>query len=174
MTLDHQAPGPDFEITVPWQMVRGPAARLRKPGARDRATRRPDPPAGAGRAAQPPADPYAPLAAGERLGTQCGHPAMQALASPQGNKLVYTKTLEGAECDQTSFSGFGPDVKDHDIRIENKKVGAGVRITGDRPLSRFGYWSIRTVMAVEPYIDLNIEPGQEFSWKITYDYFRAR
>jgi hypothetical protein len=99
---------------------------------------------------------------------------MQALASPQGNKLVYTKTLEGAECYQTSFSGFGPDVKDHDIRIENKKVGAGVRITGDRPLSRFGYWSIRTVMAVEPYIDLNIEPGQEFSWKITYDYFRAR
>ena len=33
-------------------------------------------------------NPYATLAAGERMGTQCAHPAMQALASPQGNKLV--------------------------------------------------------------------------------------
>jgi hypothetical protein len=119
-------------------------------------------------------DPYAPLAVGERMGTQCGHPSMQALASPQGNQLVYAKTLEGAECFQTSFSGFGTDVKDHDIRIEDKRVGAGVRITGDRPMSRFGYWSIRTVMAVEPYIDVNIEPGQEFTWTWTYDYFTTR
>ena len=72
---------------------------------------------------------------------------MQALANPQGHKLVYAKALEGVECFQTSFTGFGPTVADHEIRIENKKVGAGVRITGDRPMSRFGYWSIRTVMS---------------------------
>jgi hypothetical protein len=119
-------------------------------------------------------DPKAPLAVGERMGTQCGHPSMQALASPQGNKLVYAKNLEGADCFSGSFTGFGPDVKDHDIRIEDKRLGAGVRITGDRPLSRFGYWSIRTVMAAEPYIDLNIQPGQEFTWTITYDYFTTR
>ena len=105
------------------------------------------------------------------MGTQCGQAVMQTLAAPQGNKLVYTKALEGAECYQTSFSGFSSDAKDYDIRIENKKVGAGVHITGDRPLSRFGYWSIRTVMAAEPYVDINIEPGQEFTWKITYDYY---
>ena len=51
-----------------------------------------------------------------------------------------------------------------------KKVGAGVWITGDRPL-RFGYWSIRTVLAAEPYIELAVEPGQEFTWTWTYDCF---
>ena len=122
-----------------------------------------------GRQGQPAVDPYAPLAVGERMGTQCGQAQMQALASPQGNKLVYTKVLEGSECYQTSFTGFAAEVKDYDIRIENKKVGAGVRITGDRPMTRFGYWSIRTVVAPEPYIDLNIQPGQEFRW--TYDYY---
>jgi hypothetical protein len=49
-----------------------------------------------------------------------------------------------------------------------------VRITGDRPMTRFGYWSIRTVLAPEPYIDINIEPGQDFTWKWTYDYYVTR
>jgi hypothetical protein len=96
---------------------------------------------------------------------------MQALAAPAGNRLVYAKALEGVECFQTTFTGFGPAVSDHAITIENKRVGAGVRITGDRPMSRLGYWSIRTVMAVEPYVDIAVDPGQEFSWKWTYDYF---
>ena len=51
------------------------------------------------------------------------------------------------------------------------KMGAGVHITGDRPLSRVGYWSIKTVMAVEPYIDVVVEPGKDFAWKYTYDYY---
>jgi hypothetical protein len=99
---------------------------------------------------------------------------MQALAGPRGNRLIYAKVLEGVECFQASFTGFGPTAADHDIRIANTKVGAGVRITGDRPMSRFGYWSIRTVLAPEPYIDISVEPGQAFTWKWTYDYFVTR
>ena len=93
-------------------------------------------PAAPARAGQPPVDPYAPLAAGERMGTQCGQAQMRSLADPQGNKLVYAKVLEGSECYSASFTGFGADAKDNDIRIENKKTGAGVHITGDRPLTR--------------------------------------
>jgi len=155
-TIDMQPTGPDLEITVPWPMTRA-AGR-----------------GGAGRQGQPPVNPLAPLAAGERIGSQCGQPQMQSLASPQGNKLVYSKVLEGAECYQASFLGFGADARDNDIRIENKRAGAGVRITGDRPLTRFAYWSIRTVAAPEPYIDINIEPGQQFSWTYTFDYYTTK
>ena len=160
-TIDKLPTGPDVEITVPWQMTRAVGRGGRGPGA----------PA---RQGPPPVDPYAPLAAGQRMGTQCGQAQMQSLASPQGNKLVYAKVLDGSECYQTSFTGFGADAKDTDIRIENKKAGAGVHITGDRPLTRFGYWSIRTVVAPEPYIDLAIEPGQQFTWTYTYDYYITR
>ena len=169
-TIDKQPTGPDIEITVPWQMTRA-AGRGRGPSTPLGAGRQGAAPA---RQGQPPADPYAPLAAGERMGTQCGHPRMQTLAGPQGNKLVYSKVLEGSECYQASFIGFGAEPKDNDIRIENKRTGAGVRITGDRPLTRFGYWSIRTVVAPEPYIDLNIAPGQQFAWTYTYDYYTSR
>jgi len=168
-TIDKLHTGPDLEITVPWQMTRaaGRGGAGRQGGA-------PGAPGAPARQAQPPVDPNAPLAAGERMGTQCGQAQMQSLASPQGNKLVYSKVLEGSECYQTSFTGFGAEAKDNDIRIENKKVGAGVHITGDRPLTRLGYWSIRTVLAPEPYIDLNIEPGQQFAWTYTYDYYTTK
>jgi hypothetical protein len=170
-TIDKQPTGPDVEITVPWQMTRvarrgGPPPQSAVPGAPA-----PGAQAAPARQNQPVVNPYAPLGAGERMGTQCGQPQMQTLAGAQGNKLVYSKVLEGSECYSASFTGFGADAKDNDIRIENKKTGAGVRITGDRPLTRLAYWSIRTVLAPEPYIDLNIEPGQQFTWTYTYDYY---
>jgi hypothetical protein len=172
-TIDKQATGPDVQITVPWQMTRaaGRGGPARSAGVAPPAS---GAPTETGRQGQPSVNPYAPLAAGERMGSQCGQAQMQSLASPQGNKLVYSKVLEGSECYQTSFTGFGSEAKDFDIRIENKTVGAGVHITGDRPLTRFGYWSIRTVVAPEPYIDLNIDPGQQFSWTYTYDYYTTK
>jgi hypothetical protein len=169
MTLDRQPPGPDYEISFPFQLQR--MQRGARPG-------QPPPAGGAAPVGAPQPTTAAPPQAGRNPnppnGSRCGQPQMQALAAPQGNQLAYTKVLEGVECFQTSFTGFGPTVADHEIRIENKKIGAGVRITGDRPMSRFGYWSIRTVMAVEPYIDINVEPGREFTWKWTYDYFVSK
>jgi len=187
-TIDKQTTGPDIEITVPWQMTRavgrGGAGRVGgQPGAPGATASPAAPgaagpagpgPASAGRQGQPPVDPYAALGAGERMGTQCGQAQMQALAGPQGNKIAYSRVLEGSECYQTSFTGFGSDVKDNDIRIENKKTGAGVHITSDRPMTRFGYWSIRTVVAPEPYIDIDVKPGQQFTWSYTYDYYTTK
>lgn len=165
-TIDKQPTGPDIRITVPWTMTRAPG-RGRGAGAG----------AGGGAPARqgpPPVDPYAPLGAGERMGTQCGRPQMQTLAAPQGNTLVYAKVLEGSECFSASFTGYGPDASDNDVRIENTRTGAGVRITTDRPITRFGYWSIRTVVAPEPYIDINIQPGQQFDWTYTFDFYTTK
>jgi hypothetical protein len=55
--------------------------------------------------------------------------------------------------------------------IENKKLGAGVRITADRPLIRDMLWSIRSVFAIEPYMAVNIEPGEEFTWTNRFEYY---
>ncbi|MBW8747822.1 MAG: hypothetical protein JF584_09715, partial [Acidobacteria bacterium] len=39
------------------------------------------------------------------------------------------------------------------------------------PLSRELLWSIRTVLAVEPYIAINVQPGNEITWTDTIDYY---
>jgi len=37
---------------------------------------------------------------------------------------------------------------------------------------RINYWSIRSTACPEAYIHLAIEPGQEFTWKIAYEFIR--
>ncbi|HEV2274239.1 MAG TPA: hypothetical protein VGR96_08740 [Acidobacteriaceae bacterium] len=93
------------------------------------------------------------------------------LGEIRGNQLAYLKTLEGHDRMTATLAGFSDQAKDYDIRVENHKVGAGVEITGDRPLTNVGYWSIKTVLAVEPYIGMEIQPGDTFTWKLTYDYY---
>jgi hypothetical protein len=36
---------------------------------------------------------------------------------------------------------------------------------------RAGLWSIRSVIAVEPYLGISVEPGGEFTWTQTYDFY---
>jgi hypothetical protein len=92
-------------------------------------------------------------------------------AEIRGNQVVYMKPLSGEDEVAVFLQGFSDSVKDTEIVIENKKVGAGVKISGDRPLTRSMLWSIRTVLAVEPYIAIDIQPGAEFTWKDMLEYY---
>jgi hypothetical protein len=98
-------------------------------------------------------------------------PVNTALGGIEGNRIVYRKRLEGRQSFASALTGCGPLAKDYDIRIENSRVRAGVRITADRPLESEQLWSIRSVLAVEPFIHMSIEPGQSFSWKYSYFYY---
>ena len=88
-----------------------------------------------------------------------------------GGEIVYQRPLSGKDQVAVLFEGFGKTASDFQIDIENKKIGAGVRIRGDRPIVRELLWSIRTVLAVEPYIAINVAPGAEFTWKDMLEYY---
>ena len=98
-------------------------------------------------------------------------PPKEELAAIRGNRIVYLKTLQNQDTVSANLQGFGDSAKDFDIRIENRKVGVGMRITADRPLLRAMLWSIRSVLAMEPFIGMAIKPGAEFSWTLTYDFY---
>jgi hypothetical protein len=122
LVLDKQPSGPDFTITVPFQI-------------------------------------------------QTRQPIKKELGAIHGNQVVYLKTLQGDEEMGCNIRGFGESPADYDLRIENKKVGAGLKITGDRPLVNLNLWSIRTTVSLEPYVALKIEPGSEYAWKASYEYY---
>jgi hypothetical protein len=98
-------------------------------------------------------------------------PPNQKLAEIHGNQIVYVKTLEKHEIAATPLEGFSGQPQDHVIRIENTKLGAGLKISADRPLLSESLWSIRTVMAMEPFVSISVEPGSEFTWTTMYDYY---
>ncbi len=102
---------------------------------------------------------------------QTGRPPDKRLAEVRGNQIVYLKTLEGEDIVSTQLRGFGDSPRDSEIRIENSRLGAGMRITSDRALASESLWSIRAVVAMEPFVSVSIEPGQQFTWSSTYDYY---
>lgn len=102
---------------------------------------------------------------------QAESPPKKELAEIRGSQIVYLKALENRDVVAAHIEGFGDSLNDNEIRIDNSKLGVGMRISGDRPLSRLSLWSIRTVMAIEPYVSIAIEPGAEFTWKSTYSYY---
>jgi len=122
LVLDRQTTGPDFTVTVPFQ-IHSPA------------------------------------------------PPNKDLAEIRGKQFVYTKTFTGQDTVYAPLLGFSDSPNDNEVRIENARVGAGMIIRGNRPLSHMALWSIRTVLAVEPFIEMTIEPGREFDWDVTYEYY---
>jgi hypothetical protein len=102
---------------------------------------------------------------------QASRPPNKEQAEVRGNEVVYVRPLAGEDEVAVPIQGFSDNVKDTEIVIENRKVGAGLRIIGDRPLVRDLLWSIRTVLAIEPYISIAVQPGGEFTWKDTIEYY---
>jgi hypothetical protein len=102
---------------------------------------------------------------------QATRPPDPKLAEIRANQIVYLKTLEGEERVTFGLQGFGKDAKDYDVRVESSRTGAGFRVTSDRPPASIGFWSIRSVISVEPFVDVSIEPGKTTAWKYVYTYF---
>jgi hypothetical protein len=96
------------------------------------------------------------------------------LVELRGRELVYLKELGKGETAYNSLTGFGADVKDFDIRVENSRTGAGVRQTADKPLSRMVYWSIRPTACPEAYLRVNAAPGKSAAWRITWDFYTTK
>jgi len=101
-------------------------------------------------------------------GSSREHPAIRF----NGNQLEYVRELEpGESASLGQVHGHNRSVEDNYFRIENRRTGAGVKITGDRPISRIVYWSHSNAVSPEPYIDLDIQPGESFTWDITYSFY---
>lgn len=101
-------------------------------------------------------------------------PPNKDLAEVRGKEIVYLKTLKDHDTVAMPVEGFSAEAKDYDIRIENKKLGAGMRIVGDQPLASVALWSIRSVLAIEPFIAIQIAPGKEMNWQYTYTYYSVK
>jgi hypothetical protein len=92
-------------------------------------------------------------------------------AEIRGNQIVFPRPLVDKDEIVLFIDGYGDTANDAEIIIENTKAGAGIRITNDRPLIREMVWSIRTVLTIEPFIAIDIEPGGTFTWKNTIEYY---
>ena len=102
---------------------------------------------------------------------QTPQPFRSEWAEIRDHEIAYVGTLKAHDTVATPLEGFHDRSNDNQIRIENRRLGAGLRWQTDRPLWRESLWSIRTVIAMEPFVSLSIEPGAEFTWNTVYEYY---
>ncbi len=95
-------------------------------------------------------------------------------AAFDGRRLVYKKELAPGESAFTEVQGFSNKASDYDFRVEHKKAGVGVRVQGDKPIEKIVYWSIRSTLCPEAYIDVSTQPGKETRWTYTYTFYQLR
>lgn len=94
------------------------------------------------------------------------------LITVQGDKLIYTRKLRKGENVYTpGIEGFSDSAEDYHISIENRKTGAGVKITSDQPLLKLVYWASVNTACPEPYIIVEARPGETFQWTTTYSFY---
>jgi hypothetical protein len=93
------------------------------------------------------------------------------VAAIRDSQIVFLQKLARREDCYAVLHGYGDSAKDYAINIENRHTGAGIRIEGDRPLSRLVFWSSSTIACPEPYIHVRIDPGEVFTWTIRYEFY---
>lgn len=94
------------------------------------------------------------------------------LAKTNGNEINFLQTFGKKESAYSpGLQGYGSTSKDYDIKVQNQKTGAGMRITADQPLEKLVFWACSTTACPEPYIKLSVLPGKEIKWNINYEYY---
>lgn len=93
-----------------------------------------------------------------------------AQVSVEGRHATYKADLQGQDKVAFGLQGFGRDASDYDFTVAEPQAGITVRMQADRPLVDASVWSIAPVMAVEPFLKIEAQPGGEFTWKYTYSY----
>jgi hypothetical protein len=89
-----------------------------------------------------------------------------------GGEIQHVRPLEGEQrVFIPSITGFGPLVSDHAFSVESRSARLGVSIFGDTPLEKLRYWACTTAVCPEPYVRLEVAPGEQASWSHTYEFY---
>jgi len=89
----------------------------------------------------------------------------------KGNELNFLNDLEGDDAFFLLLHGYGEEVSDHQVTVQNHESGAGVTFSVNKPLYRMAFWACRNTLSPENFIWLSVEPGEEEAWTSEYTLF---
>ena len=87
-----------------------------------------------------------------------------------GKELSFINDIENSSV-FLELEGYSEDPADHKVTVLNRRSGAGVTFTVDKPLTRMVFWACETTLSPENSIWISVEPGQQESWTSAYSLF---
>ncbi|MDQ6699071.1 MAG: hypothetical protein M3Z36_02660, partial [Acidobacteriota bacterium] len=93
------------------------------------------------------------------------------MAEIRGRQIVYLRELKPGERVLAPLEGYAASADDHRFTLENRKTGAGIRVAGDRPITKLTFWSRRMAYSPEASIHLRIAPGKTEKWETRFEFY---
>ena len=91
-------------------------------------------------------------------------------ATVAGRQILFQKPLTAGRTVWMELAGLTGTPRDNAVVIENRKTGASLRITGDRPLVMFRFWAAPKAACPEPFVAVTVAPGAAMTWSNTYTF----
>jgi len=89
----------------------------------------------------------------------------------ENKELFFVKSLTKGKSIWMELNGYSDSIKDHHVEVVNKKSGAGVRFSVDKPLYRMVFWACNTTYCPENFIYISVDPGKNEKWVSDYTLF---
>jgi hypothetical protein len=99
---------------------------------------------------------------------------LNAMAEIAGREIKIARPFGPKESVFSEIEGFGTTAADNGFEMEQKATGAGVRVRGDRPLTKLYFWSSYKTVCPEPYVDVSVDAGKSSVWRITYEFYEVK
>jgi hypothetical protein len=87
----------------------------------------------------------------------------------RGNAIEVPKPLGDSSLWIPLFEGDGRADYNHAV-VEHVPSGAAVEFTGDAPVTRMVFWAMERAACPEPFIRVQLAPGQPKEWSSTYQF----
>lgn len=97
-------------------------------------------------------------------------PLQPELAKIDGKTLRFLAPIPSGQMVMSLIDGFSDKVSDYDFTVANTKTGFAERIRADQPVAKINSWTIDTTLGWEPYIAIDLKPGETKRWTYTYDF----
>jgi hypothetical protein len=92
------------------------------------------------------------------------------LAVVSGNRFEFTAAPQAAQTYSAHLTGYGPMDADYCFHFVDRDSGIALLIQGDRPVTHILLWSVQPVMAIEPYVQIDVAPGDSVHWSYRYEF----
>jgi hypothetical protein len=87
------------------------------------------------------------------------------------NKRLFFRRELKEESIWLLIEGYTTDLKDHNVFVRNRKTGAGIQFSVNKPLHRLAFWATTTTLCPENFIFISLDPGEEEKWISDYTLF---
>jgi hypothetical protein len=89
----------------------------------------------------------------------------------QGQAVGFCCELAENEMTGTGVKGHNSNILHNSFRIQNRRTGAGVKVSSDKPAVSIYMCAGRRFFSVEPQIEILARTGEEFKWANTYEFY---